>query len=229
MNIFDSHAHLQDPRIFSNLDQVIERARGCGISKIVCCGSSEDDWEQVASIYEQFPDIIIPAFGMNTAQVTIMPAPSSYYVQPGYPQRGQYSREEPIIVQAKSQRRESRSLSPVPPEVVPDLFGNLYPKALQYKPLPFVSLTGNRFLQQPTHVHSLVSQSIHAAHQGILTMEKEREKANQMKSTREVAVHLCDHVKPHFLEIRNHIDELELYVEVKLWPIPKYREILFNR
>ncbi|MBK7810045.1 MAG: glutamine synthetase III [Saprospiraceae bacterium] len=88
---------------------------------------------------------------------------------------------------------------------------------------------GKNMMTAQQHILQKISESIHAAHQGILTMEKEREKANQMKSTREVAVHLCDHVKPHFLEIRNHIDELELYVEDKLWPIPKYREILFNR
>ncbi len=60
-------------------------------------------------------------------------------------------------------------------------------------------------------------------------LNNEREKAHQKKTTREVAIYLCDKVKPLFLEIRSHVDDLELYVEDKYWPLPKYREILFHR
>ncbi len=38
-----------------------------------------------------------------------------------------------------------------------------------------------------------------------------------------------DTVKPFLDDIRAHIDELELIVDDEIWPLPKYRELLFNR
>ena len=34
-------------------------------------------------------------------------------------------------------------------------------------------------------------------------------------------------VKPYFDEIRKHCDKLELLIDDELWPLPKYRELLF--
>ncbi len=36
-------------------------------------------------------------------------------------------------------------------------------------------------------------------------------------------------VKPYLDKVRSHIDKLELVVDNELWPLPKYREMLFNR
>jgi glutamine synthetase len=36
-------------------------------------------------------------------------------------------------------------------------------------------------------------------------------------------------VKPFLEDIRYHIDKLELIVDDEIWPLPKYRELLFNR
>ncbi len=74
-----------------------------------------------------------------------------------------------------------------------------------------------------------ISTLINDANDGIKKMSTELEKAHKQKSSREHAIHLCDKVKPLFLEIRSHVDALELYVEDKNWPLPKYREILFHR
>ena len=38
-----------------------------------------------------------------------------------------------------------------------------------------------------------------------------------------------DTVAPLFDEIRYHIDKLELIVDNEMWPLPKYRELLFIR
>ena len=60
-------------------------------------------------------------------------------------------------------------------------------------------------------------------------MKAARSKVHHLNTTRDKAIALCDQVKPLFLEIRSHVDDLELLVEDKYWPLPKYREILFNR
>ncbi len=74
-----------------------------------------------------------------------------------------------------------------------------------------------------------VSSHIDAVYEGIEKMKSARDKVHHLATTREKAIALCDQVKPLFLEIRSHVDDLELYVEDKYWPLPKYREILFNR
>lgn len=74
-----------------------------------------------------------------------------------------------------------------------------------------------------------IGKHIDGIYKGIDKMLSESEKAHHQKTTRDAAIYFCDKVKPLFLEIRQHSDALELYVEDKYWPLPKYREILFNR
>ena len=60
-------------------------------------------------------------------------------------------------------------------------------------------------------------------------MLKERKKANLIVDAETKALAYCDEVKIHFDEIRYHADKLELLVEDELWPLPKFRELLFVR
>jgi glutamine synthetase len=60
-------------------------------------------------------------------------------------------------------------------------------------------------------------------------MLAERKKANSIEDVEEKALSYCDKVKVHFDEIRYHADKLELIVEDELWPLPKFRELLFIR
>ncbi|MFM7566345.1 MAG: glutamine synthetase III [Flavobacteriales bacterium] len=60
-------------------------------------------------------------------------------------------------------------------------------------------------------------------------MLAERKKANAMEDVEKKALAYCDNVKIHFDEIRYHADKLELIVEDELWPLPKFRELLFIR
>ncbi len=56
-----------------------------------------------------------------------------------------------------------------------------------------------------------------------------RKVANRIMSQREKAIAYHDSVAPLLEQIRYHIDKLELMVDNELWPLPKYREILFIR
>jgi glutamine synthetase len=60
-------------------------------------------------------------------------------------------------------------------------------------------------------------------------MIEARKVANRILETEEKAVAYCDTVKPYFDKIRDHVDKLELLVDDELWPLPKYRELLFIR
>ena len=60
-------------------------------------------------------------------------------------------------------------------------------------------------------------------------MVESRKVANRIDSEREKAIAYHDKVLPLFDVIRYHIDKLELMVDDEIWPLPKYRELLFIR
>ena len=60
-------------------------------------------------------------------------------------------------------------------------------------------------------------------------MLENRKKANKIEGAEKKALAYCDTVKVHFDEIRYHADKLELLVDDELWPLPKFREMLFTR
>jgi len=61
-----------------------------------------------------------------------------------------------------------------------------------------------------------------------LQMVESRKKANLLYGL-ESANAYCNNVKPFFDEIRYHCDKLETMVDDSLWPLTKYRELLFTR
>jgi glutamine synthetase len=56
-----------------------------------------------------------------------------------------------------------------------------------------------------------------------------RKEANQINDISERAEMYSTVIKPYIEEVRYHIDKLELIVDNKMWPLPKYRELLFIR
>lgn len=58
-------------------------------------------------------------------------------------------------------------------------------------------------------------------------MVEERKKANKIADTHKKAFAYCEKVKPYFEEIRYHSDKLERLIDDQLWPLTKYRELLF--
>ena len=58
-------------------------------------------------------------------------------------------------------------------------------------------------------------------------MNKERAHANHIDNQRERAITFHDRVVPLMEDIRSHVDDLEMVIDDQLWPLPKYRELLF--
>ena len=65
--------------------------------------------------------------------------------------------------------------------------------------------------------------------ENVEAMVEKRKEVNKITDIRELAVAYHDEVAPYFDAIRYHIDKLELIVEDDMWPLPKYRELLFVR
>ena len=72
-----------------------------------------------------------------------------------------------------------------------------------------------------------ISKRIEAINSGVTNMINERKKANCIENTTEKARIYCSKVKPLFDDIRYHCDKLELLIDDELWPLAKYRELLF--
>ena len=74
-----------------------------------------------------------------------------------------------------------------------------------------------------------ISEHIAKINQGINNMTNARKMANELDDAEKKAFSYCDKVKPFFDEIRYHCDKLELLVDDEIWPLTKYRELLFTR
>ena len=60
-------------------------------------------------------------------------------------------------------------------------------------------------------------------------MTEARKVANHLGSQVEKAFSYEEKVRPYLEEIREHIDSLELEIDDEIWPLPKYRELLFTK
>ena len=74
-----------------------------------------------------------------------------------------------------------------------------------------------------------ISKRIEAINSGVTKMTNERKKANSISDTTKKAKVYCTKVKPLFDDIRYHCDKLELLIDDELWPLAKYRELLFTK
>jgi len=74
-----------------------------------------------------------------------------------------------------------------------------------------------------------ISRHITAIKSKTKKMINERKKANKIDDFEKQAAAYCNKVKPYFDEIRYHCDKLEIMVDDEIWPLSKYREMLFTR
>ncbi len=63
--------------------------------------------------------------------------------------------------------------------------------------------------------------------ENVTRLVEARKVANVIESNRERAIAYHDTVAPLIEQIRYHVDKLEAIVDDELWPLPKYRELLF--
>ncbi len=124
--------------------------------------------------------------------------------------------------------------------VLGDLASNhIIPTAIRYQNMLIENVKGLReVLDQKTYVKlsniqiqaiKEISEHVNGIKTEVALMLEERKKANRLESAGEQALAYSQHVRPYLDEIRGHVDKLELLVDDELWPLPKYRELLFIR
>lgn len=123
--------------------------------------------------------------------------------------------------------------------VVGDLAQNhILPTALRYQNQLIKNVTGlkailsDKEFKEAASVQMEIIKSI-SGHVKIIKettdqMINERKRINKIESPHKRAIEYCNVVKPLFDKIRYSADKLELTVDDEMWPLPKYRELLFN-
>ncbi|MDX1545176.1 MAG: glutamine synthetase type III, partial [Christiangramia sp.] len=86
-----------------------------------------------------------------------------------------------------------------------------------------------RYAKEQLEIIESISAHIATINSKVNAMIEARKVANKIEDVEEKAFAYCDDVKPFFDEIRYHCDKLELLVDDEVWPLTKYRELLFTR
>jgi TatD DNase family protein len=68
--LFDAHCHLQNSALKDSIVPVMARAKASGIDGFMCCGTSQDDWEDVAYLASRITGIH-PGFGLHPRLITL--------------------------------------------------------------------------------------------------------------------------------------------------------------
>ncbi|MBS1548635.1 MAG: glutamine synthetase III [Bacteroidetes bacterium] len=74
-----------------------------------------------------------------------------------------------------------------------------------------------------------ISENVAQIKTGVDALLSEKEKANKTEDAQKRADAYCNKVRPLFATIRKASDALEMMVDDELWPMTKYREMLFTR
>ncbi len=116
---------------------------------------------------------------------------------------------------------------------------HIIPVATRYQSMLVDNVVKLRSLYPEVKANRLASHDLStiesiAEHMAIIksetdTMVEARKVANKIGNERERAIAYHDTVLPRMDTIRYHIDKLELMVDNEMWPLPKYRELLFIR
>lgn len=115
---------------------------------------------------------------------------------------------------------------------------HVIPTAIKYQSVVVNNVKGlkeiygggfTKMAEQQLEIIEAISEHIEKINQGVTQMTEERKKANNLDDFEKAAKAYCDNVKPLFDEIRYHCDKLELLVDDELWPLTKYRELLFTK
>ena len=114
---------------------------------------------------------------------------------------------------------------------------HVIPTAIQYQNTLITNVKGLKeiftsdfeiYAKEQLSLIKSISSHIAEINSKIEQMTLERKKANKLKGQKNADAY-CKKVKPFLEQIRYHCDKLELLVDDNLWPLTKYRELLFTR
>ncbi len=115
---------------------------------------------------------------------------------------------------------------------------HIIPTAIRYQNMLINNVSGlkelyekdfKKYAKEQMEIIEDISHHIGKINTKVNEMTEQRRKANKLIDLEKKASDYCNKVKPLFDEIRYSCDKLELLVDDELWPLTKYRELLFTR
>ena len=115
---------------------------------------------------------------------------------------------------------------------------HVIPTAIRYQNILIKNVRGlkdiygdnfKQYSKEQLQIIEDISLHIEKINSGITAMIEARKVANKLEDAEKRAFAYCDNVKPYFDTIRYHCDKLELLIDDEIWPLTKYRELLFTR
>jgi glutamine synthetase len=115
---------------------------------------------------------------------------------------------------------------------------HIVPTAVRYQNILVENVKGlkeifeekyNSVSKEQINLIEAISKHIEGINANVTKMLEARKKANAIDDVEKKADAYCNSVKPFFDDIRYHSDKLELLVDDEIWPLTKYREMLFTR
>ncbi len=115
---------------------------------------------------------------------------------------------------------------------------HIVPTAVKYQNILIENVRGlkeifdkkfNSVSKEQINLIEEISSHIEGINANVTKMINERKKANAIEDIEKKSLAYCNNVKPLFDDIRYHCDKLELLVDDEIWPLTKYRELLFTR
>ncbi len=124
--------------------------------------------------------------------------------------------------------------------VLGDLAGNhIIPVAIKYQNTLIENVKGlkqvldlktyGKLSQNQMETITEISEHVDKIKSYVNEMIETRKVANRIEEVEHKAYAYSEKVVPYFEKIRYHADKLELLIDDELWPLPKYRELLFTR
>ncbi len=116
---------------------------------------------------------------------------------------------------------------------------HVIPTAVEYQNVLIANVTGLKQVLDSSEFKGMaagqmevireISDRMNSIRKMVSDMIDARKAANKLTSSRKKAGAYCAEVLPFFEPIRREVDKLELVISDEYWPLPKYRELLFNR
>ncbi len=217
----------KDDAIFNVLRELIKKSRsilfeGDGYSK---------EWEEEATKKRKFSN--------NKTTPEALKAELTKKAIALYEEMGVFSERE-IHARNEIKLEKYATLIGIEAQVLSDISRNhIIPTAIRYqntliknvKELKevFKEKEYKKYAKEQLDLIASISTNISGIKSGVDQLLKAKERAAGISDAQKQAEAFCFDVKPLFEKVRACSDNLEMMVDDELWPLPKYRELLFSR
>lgn len=114
------------------------------------------------------------------------------------------------------------------------VLNHIIPTAIEYQNKLITNAKGlkdlgieKKYIDTQIALISEISERVSGLKTAVDEMTEARKQANTIEDGVKKATVYCDKVKAYFDDIRYNVDKLELIIDDEMWPLPKYRELLF--